>query len=61
MIALLAGLFCLGLLFAAGFIAVVFLEAASLPSLKLLVSDDSKPNPDLSSKGDQESTHNRLQ
>ena len=46
-------------LFAAGFIAVVFLEAASLPRLKLFVSDDSKPNPDLSSEGDHKGPHNR--
>ena len=48
-------------LFAAGFIAVVFLEAASLPRLNLPVSNDSKPNPDLSSESQQQSTHNRLQ
>jgi len=48
-------------LFAAGFIGVVFLEAASLPKLKLLVSKDGKPDPSLPSESNQQSTHNRLQ
>ncbi len=33
--------------------------ATALPGLKLLVRDDSKPNADLSSKGNHKSTHHR--
>ncbi len=43
-----------------GFIGVVFIEAASLPNLKLLVDKDSKPDPSLPSESNKESAHNRL-
>ena len=47
-------------LFAAGFVGVVFLEAAALPKLKLLVSKDGKPDPSLPREGNQESPKNGL-